>query len=81
MVLSSFQSVAFTFATISPTGFFSVTLTESKGNGLKEKNVENEIYQLIYTHFCQIMVTCKEIFGFMMPLPLVKNLSITNFKC
>jgi hypothetical protein len=27
------------------------------------------------------MVTCKEIFGFMMPLPLVKNLSITNFKC
>lgn len=39
MLLSSSWSVAFTLAIISPTGFFSVTLIVSKGNGLKKQNI------------------------------------------
>lgn len=84
MLLSSSGSVAFTLAIISPTGFFSVTLIVSKGNGLKKKiwwwkNVESANCMYILA----VMITYKESFGFVMiPPSLIKNLRIPKvLKC
>lgn len=68
---SSSQSVGFTLAIISPTGFSSVTLIEFRGKGLKKKKCwwKNVANADLYAHTCSVLITCKESFGLVIILP------------